>query len=87
MGEQLESRGVPAGDGRLRSDAIGEVEEEDGLLIVKRLHLTHHLRVDADADRDAIEQAHEYHVSRCDLAQTVIGCIDITTDLKLEEEA
>lgn len=86
MGGALEARGVPAGDGRLQSEAEGEVEVEDGVLIIKRIHVKHRLKVDADADRDAIDRMYDMHVSKCPVAQTFKGCIDISTELELEEE-
>ncbi len=86
MGGALEARGIPAGDGRLQSEAEGEIEVEDGVLIIKRIHVTHRLRIQPDADRDAIERTHEVHVSKCPVAQSVGGCIDISTGLELEEE-
>jgi hypothetical protein len=33
-------RGTPAGDGRLQADAVGEVELDSKVLVVKRVHVT-----------------------------------------------
>ncbi len=55
------------------------------MLIIKRIHVTHHLRVEPDADRDAVGRVYEAHVSKCPVAQSIGGCIDISTELELEE--
>ncbi|MDQ4144211.1 MAG: hypothetical protein M3198_10805 [Actinomycetota bacterium] len=56
------------------------------MLIIKRLHVTHRLRVEADADREALQRAHDGHVAKCPVAQSIGGCIDISTELELIEE-
>jgi hypothetical protein len=35
----LEARDIPAGDGRLQADAVGEVELDGKVLAVRRIHL------------------------------------------------
>jgi uncharacterized OsmC-like protein len=87
----LEARGIPAGDGRLRADAIGEVELDGRVLVVKRIHVTYHLVVDqavvADQkNRAAIERVLGLHADRCPVARTIGGCVAITTSLDLHPQ-
>lgn len=81
----MEARDIPAGDGRLRSRAVGEVEVEDKVLVIKRIHVRYELRVSPDADRAAIERAHGAHPTRCPVARTIGNCVAITTELHLIE--
>jgi uncharacterized OsmC-like protein len=41
------------------------------------------LKVDPDADRDAIERAFEHHPSRCPVYRSISAAIDVTTELEL----
>lgn len=67
------------------SDVEAEVESEDGVLVVKRIHVTYRLRVDAGTDRDKIQRAFETHPPKCPMYRTVSGCVDFTTSLEVEE--
>ena len=41
----------------------GEVENEDGVLVIKRVHVTHTLRAeDPDAVREVVERVHGLYV-------------------------
>lgn len=51
FGGALEARHVPASEGRLESDATGEIELEDGVLVIKRIHVRYRLRIAPDIDR------------------------------------
>ncbi len=41
----------PSERSRLVSDALGEIEKQDGVLVIKRIHVRHRLRLD-NGDRD-----------------------------------
>jgi uncharacterized OsmC-like protein len=56
------------------------VELDDGVLIVKRIHVDYDLQLDP-GEAEAAERAHRLHVDHCPVAQTIIGCVDITTAL------
>jgi uncharacterized OsmC-like protein len=64
---------------------LGEVEDEDGVLVIKRIHVTYTLRVEEDVDRDTIERAFERHMPFCPFYRSIGGSIDITTELQLVE--
>ena len=88
FGGALEARGIPAGEDHLHSESVGEVEKEDGVLVIRRIHITYHLNVEETllaGKRDAIDRAYRVHPSSCPVHRSISGCIDITTDLKLHE--
>jgi uncharacterized OsmC-like protein len=63
---------------------VGEVEVDDGVLVVKRIHVTYHLTVDADADRGKIERAFQFHPSRCPVYRSIHPQIATSTSLEID---
>lgn len=63
---------------------MGEVETEDRVLVIKRIHVRYRLRLRRD-QRDAAERAHAVHQQSCPVARTLGGCIRITTELAMED--
>lgn len=63
----------------------GEIETEDKVLLIKRIHVLYHLKLRRD-QREAAERAHGLHADRCPVARTLKGCVEITTELDVEEE-
>jgi uncharacterized OsmC-like protein len=74
---------VEADEGRLTSEARGEVEDEDGVLVVKRIHVEYTLRLDADADRAAVQRAFDHHMPYCPVYRSITPAIAVTTSLRL----
>ncbi len=54
------------------------------MLIVRRIHVTYHLRVAPDK-REAATRAHDSHADYCPVARTIRDCVSITTSLKMED--
>jgi uncharacterized OsmC-like protein len=54
-----------------------------GLMVIRRIHVTYHLKVDPDK-HEAAERAHDNHAKYCEIAQTIWSCVDITTSLEME---
>lgn len=77
---------MPAGEGYLTSEAVGEVETENNVLVIKRIHVTYTLKVIPE-HRKTAERVHGFHKEYCPVARSIGGSIDITTDLKMEEIA
>ena len=48
FGGALEARGIPAGEGHLESDTIGEIEKEGNVLVIKRINITYKLKIDPE---------------------------------------
>ena len=84
FGGALEARQVKASEGRLVTEAEGEIESEDGVLVVKRIHIHYLLKVDADADRDRIQRAFDSHPSHCPVYRSISPQIEITTSLDVD---
>jgi uncharacterized OsmC-like protein len=74
---------VDASDDRLIADVRGEIEAEDGILIIKRIHVRYRLRAPEDA-RETAERVHGVHADHCPVYRSLIPAIDITTELELE---
>jgi uncharacterized OsmC-like protein len=70
----------------LNSEVKGEIGTEDKILVIKRIHVTYHLKLDPEK-REAAERAHSIHIDYCPVARTIRGCVDISTDLVIEEMA
>ncbi len=74
-----------ASEGRLTSEARGEVEVDDGVLVIKRIHVEYTLRVDPEADRDKIQRAFDHHMPKCPVYRSIGAAIEITTSLRLAD--
>jgi uncharacterized OsmC-like protein len=84
LGGALEARGIDAAGGRLRAEAEGDVLVEDKVLVIKRIRVKYRLMECPDHKREAAERAHRLHASRCPVAKSIGGSIQITTDLEFE---
>jgi len=60
------------------------VESDDNVLVIKRIHVTYHLRLDTDADRSAVQRAFDHHMARCPVYRSISAAIDVTTSLEIE---
>jgi uncharacterized OsmC-like protein len=56
---------------------------EDGVLVVKRIHVVYRLRLDEDADPDAVQRAFDHHMPKCPVYRSIGAAIDVTTELDL----
>jgi hypothetical protein len=63
---------------------LGEVETENRVLVVRRIHVTYHLKAEADV-RPTAERVLGFHAQGCPLARSIGDCVAITTSLKFEE--
>lgn len=86
FGGALEARGIPAGEGYLESDTIGEIEKESNVLVIKRINITYKLRVDPqllEEKRDAINRVMRVHPNSCPVYRSISGSIDVSATLNL----
>jgi len=67
----------------LIADVTGEIEKDDRVLLVKRIHVRYRLKLQPD-QREAAERVHAIHADYCPVARTIKGCVAITTELHLE---
>tara|TARA_B100000686_G_C16471186_1_gene802193 strand:- start:389 stop:601 length:213 start_codon:yes stop_codon:yes gene_type:complete len=68
----------------LSAETIGEIEKEDGILIIKRIHVIYHLKIDSE-NREKADRVHEVHADYCPVARSINGCIEITTELRMSD--
>jgi organic hydroperoxide reductase OsmC/OhrA len=69
---------------RFKATVTGDIEDVDGVLKITRIHVHYHLKLPPEKRRDA-ETALENYMTRCPSAQSVIGCIDISHELEMED--
>lgn len=80
FGGALEARQIPAGEGLLDCEATGEVEKEDGVLVIRRIHVK--LRLSAPAEtHETAQRVHGFFADRCPIYRTLKNSIAITTEL------
>jgi len=63
-------------------DATGEIEKEDGVLVIKRIHAKMLLRGDA-AQRETIERVFSFFADRCPVYKTLKPAIAFTLEWEL----
>jgi uncharacterized OsmC-like protein len=83
FGGALEARQIPAGEGLLSGDATGEVEKEEGVLVIRRIHVTLRLKTD-QANREVADRVAGMFHDRCPVYRTLKPAIAMTTDLVFE---
>jgi uncharacterized OsmC-like protein len=59
------------------------VEVEDGVLVLKRVHVRYVLRVGPEANREKIARAFEHHLPRCPVYRSIGTAVDMTTALEI----
>jgi uncharacterized OsmC-like protein len=66
----------------LSADVTGEVESEEGVLVIRRIHVN--LRLAASEDvRETVERVHGMFAMKCPLYRTLKDAIAITTSVQL----
>lgn len=69
---------------RYKATVTGDIEAVDGVMKITRIHVHYDLKAPAHQHAEA-RAALDNYITRCPAAQSVIGCIEITHDLALEE--
>ncbi len=82
FGGALEVRKINASDGNLTADVRGEVETEDGVLVIKRVHVAFTLRASAGV-RETVERVHGVFANRCPVYRSLYTAIQITSSYTL----
>ena len=67
-----------------RAEVTGDIENVDGVLKIVRMHAHYFLKIAEEQHADAQEMLETY-LTLCPAAQSVIGCIDISHELTLED--
>lgn len=82
FGGALEARQIDASNGRLTADVKGEVESEDGVLVIRRIHVAMRL-VAAEEARATAERVHRIYAMHCPLYRTLHNAIQLTSSFDL----
>lgn len=63
----------------------GEVESEDRVLVIRRIHVTYRLKTAAE-NHDAALRVNDMHKGYCPVYRSIHDSIDITTDVEFLPE-
>ena len=85
FGGALDARKIEASGGRLTAEVTGEVESEDGVLIIKRIHVKMQLRASEDV-REVVERVHGVFANKCPVFRSIGPAIEITSSYELVED-
>jgi uncharacterized OsmC-like protein len=85
FGGALEARKIDASDGRLTADVRGEIENEDGVLVIRRIHVDFKLRA-PESDRETVERVHAFYADKCPVFRSLHAAIQITSSYTLVGE-
>ena len=82
FGGALEARQIDASGGRLTADVTGDVESEDGVLVIRRIHVAMRLAAPEDA-RSTVDRIHGIYAMRCPLYRTLHHAIALSSSVEL----
>ncbi len=80
----LAEKQIPTPEDRYRADVEGDIENVNNVLRITQIRVTYHLKLPQGKAEEA-EGAFSSYLTSCPAAQSVIGCIKIHDDLKIEE--
>jgi len=82
FGGALEALRIDASNGRLTCDVTGEVETEERVLVIRRIHVAMHLAAPEEI-RATVERVHGSYAMRCPLYRTLHKTIQLTSSVEL----
>ena len=82
FGGALEARQIDASNGKLVAEVTGEVEAEDGVLVIRRIQVAMKLVASEDL-RDTVERVHGIYAMRCPLYRTLRNAIQLSSTYTL----
>ena len=65
------------------SETVGEVELEDHVLVIRRIHVVLKLKAE-ESQRETAIRVHGFFADRCPVYRTLKPAIEITTELVFE---
>jgi uncharacterized OsmC-like protein len=78
FGGALEARQIDASNGKLIAEVTGEVETEDNVMVIRRIHVDMQL-VAPEETRDTVERVHGIYAMKCPLYRTLHKAIQLTS--------
>jgi uncharacterized OsmC-like protein len=85
FGGALEARQIDASNGKLTAEVTGEVEDEDGVLVIRRIHVLMRL-VAPEETREKVERVHGVYAMNCPLYRTLHNAIRLTSSFELTDQ-
>jgi uncharacterized OsmC-like protein len=82
FGGALEALQIDASNGRLTADVTGEVETEERVLVIRRIHVAMRLAAPEDV-RATVERVHGSYPMRCPLYRTLHKAIQLTSSVEM----
>ena len=82
FGGALEARKIDASDGRLTADVRGEIENEEGVLVIRRIHVAFTVRA-PETVRETIDRVHGFFADKCPVYRSLHTAIQITSSYEL----
>ena len=82
FGGALEARQIDASNGKLTAEVIGDVEAEDGVLVIRRIHVAMRL-VGSEYTKEIVERMHGIYAMRCPLYRTLHNAIQLTSSVEI----
>ncbi|HUK53064.1 MAG TPA: OsmC family protein [Candidatus Binatia bacterium] len=79
----LAAREIAVDEGRASCLATGEVETEEGVLILRRIHVHFTLRAE-EGKRPVIERLHGVFAQKCPVYRSLQNSIQITSSFELQ---
>ena len=81
----LDARQIDAKHGRLVAEVRGEIESDDGVLVIRRVHVRFLLQA-PDTVRETVERVHGVHKDKCPVYRTLRPAMEITSAYELVPE-
>ena len=82
FGGALDARHIDTSNGKLVADVTGEVETDEGVLVIRRIHVAMQL-VASEESRDTVERVHGIYAMRCPLYRTLHNAIQLSSSYTL----
>jgi uncharacterized OsmC-like protein len=82
FGGALEARKINASNGRLRAEVRGEIESDQGVLVIRRVHV-HYLLDGVEQVREIVGRVHRVYADKCPVYRTLRPAFEITSDFEL----
>jgi uncharacterized OsmC-like protein len=79
----LAARGISPDEGRASCVSTGEVETEDGVLVIRRIHVRFTIRA-PEQKRAVIERVHGIFAEKCPVYRSLRNSIQITSSFELQ---
>jgi len=82
FGGALEARQIDASNGKLTAEVRGEIEQEEGVLVIRRIHVAMRLMAPEER-RKTVDRVHGIYAMDCPLYRTLHKAIQLTSTVEL----